>query len=212
MDYTSSRLQSHSVDEPSLEMPVLHTPAQFALGRGRVSRIPTPPASARNPVGEHLTALRKRRVSGQLSGAESGPDTDIEFRQGTGRQDVGFIPIPAGGRRRMAASFSGLGNYRPAADLVINGAQRGAGWIARVKLMLNQLKCLHLFSRHMLLMCMIACLVFVILAVLMRINPVESICVLLKHHSIHSNCADHNRWTETEQLSWLKNSLIKKHS
>src|SRR5664279_972604 len=23
------------------------------------------------------------------------------------------------------------------------------------------------------------------------------------------NCADHNRWTETEQLSWLKNSLIK---
>src|SRR5664279_228860 len=124
MDYiTSSRLQSHSVDEPSPEMPVLHTPAQFALGRGRVSRIPTPPASAHNSVGEHLTALRKRRVSGHLSGAESAPDTDIEFRQGTGRQDLGFIPIPAGGRRRMAASFSGLGNYRPAADLVINGAR-----------------------------------------------------------------------------------------
>src|SRR5664279_5277327 len=120
MDYThSSRLQSHSVDEPSPEMPVLHTPAQFALGRGRVSRIPTPPASAHNSVGEHLTALRKRRVSGQLSGAESVPDTDIEFRQGRGKQDLGFIPIPAGGRRHMAASFSGLGNYRPAADLVI---------------------------------------------------------------------------------------------
>src|SRR5664279_5363579 len=88
MDYTtSSRLQSHSVDEPSLEMPVLHTPAQFALGRGRVSRIPTPPASARNTVGEHLTALRKRRVSGQLSDAESAPGTDIEFKQGSGRQD-----------------------------------------------------------------------------------------------------------------------------
>src|SRR5664279_2031038 len=124
MDYThSSRLQPHSVDEPSLEMPVLHTPAQFALGRGRVSRIPTPPASAHNSVGEHLAALRKRRVSGQLSGAESGPDTEIEIRQGRGRQDMGFIPIPAGGRRRMAASFSGLGSYRPAADFVINGTR-----------------------------------------------------------------------------------------
>src|SRR5664279_3284729 len=103
MDYSSSnRLQSHSVDGPYPEMPVLHTPAQFALGRGRVSRIPTPPASAPNSVGEHLAALRKRRVSGQLSGAESAPDTDIEFKQGQGkgRQDVGFIAIPAGGRRR----------------------------------------------------------------------------------------------------------------
>ena len=122
MDYTSgSRLQSHSFDERSPEMPVLHTPALFALGGGRVSRIPTPPASARNSVGEHLAALRKRRVSGQLSGAESAPDTDIEFKQGqrSGEQDMGFIQIPAGGRRRMAASFSGSGNYRPAADLVI---------------------------------------------------------------------------------------------
>ena len=40
----------------------------------------------------------------------------------------------------------------------------------------------------------------------MKFDGVGSFETFMAHFR---NCADHNRWNQTEQLSWLKNSLIK---
>ena len=75
-------------------MPVLFTPDQF-----RTLRIPTPPATERPAVGSHLSSLRRRRVTGQIS------DSDVEVRC----NKQGIVTDPSGGgRRRVVANFPSL--------------------------------------------------------------------------------------------------------
>ena len=85
-------LQSLRVKNPYLEMPVLRTPEHF-----RPSRIPTPPATEKPVVGSHLSSLRKRRVSGHISGS------DVEVRC----DKQGVVTDSSGvGRRRVVADFT----------------------------------------------------------------------------------------------------------
>ena len=57
--------QSLRAKDPYPEMSVLDTPEPF-----RPSRIPTPPTTEKPVGGSHLSALRKRRVSGHVSGSD----------------------------------------------------------------------------------------------------------------------------------------------
>src|SRR5664279_2135871 len=91
MDYTtSSRLQSHSVDEPSLEMPVLQ-PQSVVLRPSLSARrkLPTPPPSSRldkeEAVRRAVEMLRERSTARKyLAGAV---DSD------SGRSDLSVVAL-----------------------------------------------------------------------------------------------------------------------
>src|SRR5664279_3318376 len=101
MDYTtSSRLQSHSVDEPSLEMPVLQ-PQGIVLRPSLSARrkLPTPPPSSRldreETVRRAVEMLRERSTARKyLAGAVDG-DSDSSDLSAVALQNLFSVTTPA---------------------------------------------------------------------------------------------------------------------
>src|SRR5664279_5236011 len=120
MDYTtSSSLQSHSVDEPSLEMPVLQP--QTVVSRPSLSarrKLPTPPPSSRldkeEAVRRAVEMLRERSTARKyLAGAM---DSD------SGRSDLSVVALQNlfSVTTPVASGYKGNG---AAVSVVINGAR-----------------------------------------------------------------------------------------
>ena len=102
MDYTSSsRLQSHSVDEPSLEMPVLQ-PQGVVLRPSSSARrkLPTPPPSSHldkeEAVRRAVEMLRERSTARKYLAGAVDSDGSRSDLSAVALQKLFVLPIPAG--------------------------------------------------------------------------------------------------------------------
>src|SRR5664279_850131 len=120
MDYTtSSILQSHSVDEPNLEMPVLQ-PQSVVLRPSLSARrkLPTPPPSSRldkeEAVRRAVEMLRERSTARKYLAGAMDSDSGRSDLSAVALQNLFSITTPAVSER------TGIG---AAASEVINGAR-----------------------------------------------------------------------------------------
>src|SRR5664279_2234225 len=104
MDYThSSRLQPHSVDEPSLEMPVLQPHSVLLRPSSSARRkLPTPPPSSRldreEAVRRAVEMLRERSTARKYLAGAMDSDSGRSDLSAVALQNLFSITTPAQGR------------------------------------------------------------------------------------------------------------------
>src|SRR5664279_4737315 len=120
MDYThSSRLQPHSVDEPSLEMPVLQPQGIVLRPSSSAGRkLPTPPPSSRldkeEAVRRAVEMLRERTTARKYLAGAMDSDSGRSDLSAVALQNLFSVTTP------VASGYKGNG---AAASVVINGAR-----------------------------------------------------------------------------------------
>src|SRR5664279_5411931 len=120
MDYTtSSRLQSHSVDEPSLEMPVLQPQGVLLRPSSSARRkLPTPPPSSRldkeEAVRRAVEMLRERTTARKYLAGAMDSDSGRSDLSAVALQNLFSVTTP------VASGYKGNG---AAASVVTNGAR-----------------------------------------------------------------------------------------